>query len=188
MILTLGLVLFNVGCAHTISSSKVMNTLDIARANAEKRLTNHHALIPNGAYIAKVEVFYDISNQPKLYEFVLMKGSEDVGSYFGDVKTGEASEGVLHKSMSYGLDEYYSTILEVAFQLGRLKVIEKRRISGGIEGNSWRIRFAPPIAVDSMNYVKTCSIPEKDGWFQFKQGINSICEGVLDSDPPPMPN
>lgn len=176
--IALGTIIFSTGCTPTIGLSKTENFFEIARANAEKKLAVHHGLIPNGAYIAKGEIFYNIDNQPTLYEFVLMKGSEDVGSYFGNVHTGEASDGSLYKSMSYEMDKYYHDLLEPTFQAVNLKVIEKRRINVGIEGNLWRIRFAqPPSTPPMIDFITGCSTAKENGWYEFKRGAGAaICE------------
>lgn len=181
--IVLGTIIFSTGCNHTIGLSKAEDIFDIARANAEKKLATHHGLIPNGAYIAKGEIFYDANNQPKLYEFILMKNSQDVGSYFGNTQTGEVSDGALYKSMSYEMDKYYYDLLEPTIQVLNLKVIEKRRISAGMDGNSWMIRFAqPPSDRPAIEFVTTCSTLRKDEWFEFKRGDGPpICEQPFQS-------
>ncbi|WP_298609541.1 hypothetical protein [uncultured Thiothrix sp.] len=177
--ITLGVILFNTACTHAIGLSQIENTFDIARANAEKKLATHHGVIPNGAYIARGETFYDTNNQPMLYEFVLMKGTEDVGSFFGNVKTGEVDGGgSLYKSMSYDMDKYYHDLLEPTFQAVNLKVIEKRRINLGIDGNLWRVKFAqPPSTPPMIEFITGCSTAKENGWYEFKRGTGAaICE------------
>lgn len=178
--ITLGLIIFNTGCSSNPSVSQTENTLGIARVNAEKKLVDHIGQFPYGpgTYIARSETFYDVNNKPKLYEFVLMKDSEDVGSFFGDVYTGEVSPGGLYKSMSYEMDKYYYDLLEPTIQMLNLQVIEKRRVSAGMDGNSWMIRFAQPLSDrPAIEFVTVCSTSKRDGWFEFRKGKRApICE------------
>ena len=174
------------GCSSTVGLAKAGNSLDIARANAQQTIAAHPNWIPNGATIGKTEMFYDPTGKVVLYEFILVKGSGDVGSIIGNADTGSTSGGSMSKSMTYQLDKYFSDVLWQVVPIQKLGVLEKRRLFSGQLGASWGLKFKNQPTRLEADYLADCAMPLPEGWFEFRQGANPDCELVLDSKPEPL--
>ena len=188
-LIMLCIITFNTGCASTISGAE-QNTLDTARENAKKTMATHPGWIPKGAYIAKEEVFYDMHGSPQIYEFILMRGAEDVGSIIGYANTGKVSGGAMKKSITYQLDKYFNEFPGSALPGLGLEIVEKRKIYSGQYGASWALRFKQlPPPTDQYQYVFACSTSKQGDWFEFRQGGGAPeCELILNSGAEPLPH
>lgn len=189
-LIALGLTTQFIGCSNTLNVDEANNIVTVYQAGAEveKFIENHPEWRTKDITITSPEVFYDFSGRPQIYEFILMKRGEDVGSIVASAKTGVLSEQTVGHSISYQLDKYFNDFVQGGVRSTGLEILDKRRIYSEKQGASWGLKFKTTPSGQAHEYIFGCSAPKGNNWFEFRQGAGvAACELVLDSGAGPLP-
>jgi len=170
-------------------------SVEVARQHAEDYLKiplNERQFTPVGVKIARAEIFYDLNEQPTIYEFILELNGKDSGSLTSDIANGRVSGVTTYEndgrdsllighSQTYRLNHYRDTFLLPMLRSQHFEIAKMMKTTAANQDLGWAVKIKSlNQSTEIRPILLGCSDHIYKGWFIFQPGGGDpVCEMTM---------